>query len=145
MLAVFHSGPGYAGAVTRAVSVNEYCDAMPTPFLATYQGVRVECHRAGDDVTAGAVVPVRGDAPARPAVPADAVTASGSGLDPHISPQYAQLQSPRVARERNLPVEQVRRLVRENTADRALGFLGEPAVNVLALNLALDRVAPVAR
>lgn len=66
VLAVFHTGPGYAGAVTRAVSVNEYCDATPTPFLAEYEGVRVECHRAEDDVAAGEVVPVRGDAPARP-------------------------------------------------------------------------------
>lgn len=145
VLAVFHAGPGYAGAVTRAVSVNEYCDATPTPTITSYAGVTVECHREGDDVTAGEVVPVRGDAPAQPAVPADAVTASGSGLDPHISPAYAQLQVTRVARERNLPADQVRQLVSDNTTGRALGFLGEPGVNVLELNLELDRVAPVAR
>jgi K+-transporting ATPase ATPase C chain len=143
VLAVFHTGPGYAGAVTRAVSINEYCDATPAPFLATYEGVRVECHRAGDDVSAGQVVPVRGDAPADPVVPADAVTASGSGLDPHIGPAYAALQVPRIARQRNLPDDRVRQLIRDNTTGRALGVLGEPGVNVLELNLALDRAAPV--
>lgn len=145
VLAVFHAGPGYAGPVTRAVSVNEYCDATPTPFPTTYEGARVECHRADDDVSAGQVVPIRGDAPSRPAVPADAVTASGSGLDPHISPWYAALQVPRVARERNLPEDRVRQLIGDNTTGRALGFLGEPGVNVLELNLDLDRTAAVGR
>jgi K+-transporting ATPase ATPase C chain len=139
VLAVFHVGPGYAGAVTRAVSVNEYCDTTPTPFVATYEGLPVECHKTGDVLTTGQLVPVPGDAPADPAVPADAVTASGSGLDPHISPAYADLQAPRVARVRKLPVGQVRQLIRDHTDGRALGFLGEPGVNVLQLNLALDR------
>lgn len=76
------------------------------------------------------------------AIPADAVTASASGLDPHISPAYAQLQVPRVARERGLEVAQVEDLVADSTAGRDLGFLGEETVNVLELNLALDRVAP---
>jgi K+-transporting ATPase ATPase C chain len=143
VLALFHTGPGYAGAVTRAVSVNEYCDTTPAPFLATYQGVAVECHRAGDDLSHGQLVPIRGDAPANPAVPSDAVTASGSGLDPDISPAYANLQAPRVAQVRNLPVDRVRQLIRDHTEGRGLGFLGEPGVNVLQLNLDLDRVAPV--
>ncbi|HEY7103406.1 MAG TPA: potassium-transporting ATPase subunit C [Mycobacteriales bacterium] len=143
VLAVFHAGPGYAGGVTRVVSVNEYCDTTPTPFLTTYQGVAVECHRPGEDLSRGQVVPIRGNAPANPAVPADAVTASGSGLDPDISPAYADLQAPRVAKIRNLPVDRVRQLIRDHTEERALGFLGEPGVNVLQLNMDLDRTAPV--
>ena len=90
-----------------------------------------------------AAVPVRGDAPAVPVVPADAVTASGSDLDPDISPPYADLQAARVAKVRGLPADRVRKLIRAHTEGRALGFLGEPGVDVLRLNLELDRVAPV--
>ena len=74
-------------------------------------------------------------------VPADAVTRSGSGLDPHISVANALLQAPRVARVRNLPVEQVRALVAQCTDGRDFGVLGEPGVNVLLLNLALEQSA----
>ena len=74
-------------------------------------------------------------------VPADAVTASGSGLDPHISVRNAELQAPRVAKARNLPVEKVLALIRANTDSADLGILGEPGVNVLPLNLALDALA----
>jgi len=80
--------------------------------------------------------------PGNAPVPPDAVTRSASGLDPHISPTNAALQVARVARARELSEDQVENLVAENTAGRQLGFLGEPAVNVLKLNLALDKAAP---
>ena len=132
--------PDGVGAVLKvfpdhAVSVNQACPA--TPFIASYQGLTVQCGKPGEDYAAGRTVPVRGTA-GTPAVPADAVTASGSGLDPHISLAYADLQAPRVARARALPVEKVKDLIAEHTTGRALGFMGEPAVNVLELNLALS-------
>jgi len=74
-------------------------------------------------------------------VPADAVTSSGSGLDPDISPAYAGLQVHRVAERNHLPVSQVRQLVRAHTDGRVLGFMGEPRVNVLELNIALKDLA----
>lgn len=128
---------------TKVVSVNEPCVTTPRPFLDTYEGVRVECAKFGDDYTIGQIVPIRGAAPADPAVPMDAVTASGSGLDPHISPAYADLQVNRVAKARGVSPDQVRELVLANQDGRVLGFLGEAKVNVLQLNIALDQKYPV--
>lgn len=74
-------------------------------------------------------------------IPVDAVTTSGSGIDPHISPAYADLQARRIAAVRQLPLAKVEQLIDDHTDGRSLGFLGEPGVNVLQLNLALDRTA----
>ena len=75
----------------------------------------------------------------RTPIPADAVTASASGLDPHISPRNAELQAARVARARGVSEQQIQDLLAQHTQGRDLGFLGEPHVNVLELNLALDQ------
>jgi K+-transporting ATPase ATPase C chain len=128
---------------TRVISVNERCSTTSRTFVGTYDGVRVECAKFGEDYSIGQIVPIRGTAPNNPAVPADAVTASGSGLDPDISPAYADIQVARIARARHITPAQVRDVVAENRHGRDLGVLGEPRVNVLVLNLELDQKYPV--
>jgi K+-transporting ATPase ATPase C chain len=132
---------GLTGTITKVVSVNQECPA--TPFISTYDGVAVTCAAYGENVLIGKIVPIHGPGKAWPANPVqpDAVTASGSGLDPDISAAYARLQAPRVARVRDLSLGKVLSLVKTYTSGRTLGFIGEPAVNVLQLNLALDRLS----
>jgi K+-transporting ATPase ATPase C chain len=133
---------GHVVHPTTVVSVNEPCNTTVRPFLDSYEGVRVQCAKSGEDYSIGQIVPIKGAA-ANPAVPADAVTASGSGLDPNISPAYADVQISRVATTRGASTDQVRQLVADHTAGRTLGFLGEPRVNVLELNIALDEKFPM--
>lgn len=92
--------------------------------------------RAGEQVDRLRRSGIEGD------IPADLVTASASGLDPHISPESAMAQIPRVAKARGMNVERVRQVVAESTSGRQAGILGMPRVNVLALNIALDREQP---
>lgn len=92
-----------------------------------------------DKVVATRIAALRATNPqANPAVPVELVTASASGLDGQISPQAAAWQIPRIAKARNLPVEQIQRLIAENTTQPLVGFLGKPMVNVLLVNVALD-------
>src|ERR1700751_2034574 len=127
----------------QGVSINEPCSkpgsAPTTVFQQFYEGVRVECAQYGQDYSVGQIVPIRGAASDHPVIPADAVTASASGLDPDISPAYAAIQVARGARARGISADQVRDPVRDTQHGRTLGFVGEPVVNVLQLNLELDR------
>ncbi len=138
---------GNVSRPTQVVSLNQPCSrpgsAAATVFQQFYRGVRVQCAQFGQDYSAGQIVPIRGAAPDQPAVPADAVTASGSGLDPDISPAYAAIQVARVATARGVSPAQIQQAVHHNQHDRLLGVFGEPVVNVLALNLELDRNFPV--
>jgi K+-transporting ATPase ATPase C chain len=115
---------------------------MPREAI-TYDGATVQCAKFGDDYRDGQLVPIRGSGKSWPTnpVPPDAVTASGSGLDPDISVAYARLQAARVAAARGVPIPTVQSLIDKYTSTRTLGFMGEPAVNVLELNVALDRLS----
>ena len=122
----FHPRPSAAGAGYDATSSGASNLAPTSPALLREVARRVTAYRAANGLAATTAVPV------------DAVTSSGSGLDPHISAANARLQAPRVARARGLPLGRVLDLVAQSTDGRSLGFLGEPGVNVLTLNLALD-------
>lgn len=122
----FHPRPSAAGdGYDAAASSGSNLGPTNPELLATVEE-RIAAYRDDNDLADDAEVPV------------DAVTASASGLDPHISVANAQLQAPRVARERRLGLDDVLALVDDHTDDRALGVLGEPGVSVPALNLALD-------
>jgi K+-transporting ATPase ATPase C chain len=124
---VFHSRPSAAGG-----------GYDPTATSGTNLGPT--SRKLIDQVTA-ATDQTQKENPGRP-VPADLVTSSASGLDPHITPAAAEFQVPRVARERGLAAAEMRRFVAAHTEGRQLGVLGEPRVNVLEINLALDALHP---
>lgn len=134
----FHGRP----SATLAPDPNDSTKTVSSPYNAANSGgsnlgptSKALADRLKEDVDK-----LRSENP-NAAVPVDLVTTSASGLDPDISPEAAQFQVPRVAKARNLPEDQVKQLVTASTQGRLFGLLGEPRVNVLALNLALDRIA----
>ena len=135
----FHGRPSATSGADRAYSTK----TVPTPYIAaSSSGSNLgPTSMALNDRIKEDVDKLKAENPAA-AVPIDLVTTSASGLDPDISPEAAQFQVPRVAKARNMPEDRVRALVTENTKGRFGGLLGEPSVNVLALNLALDAAGP---
>ena len=125
----FHSRPSAAGNGYDAANSSGSNLGPTSKKLADAIAPNISDYRAQNSLATNAPVP------------ADAVTASASGLDPHISLRNAELQTPRVAKARGLSEDKVRDLIRANTDAPSLGFLGEPGVNVLKLNLALDGLA----
>ena len=135
----FHGRP----SATTAPDPADSSKTVPAPYNAANSGAsnlgptsKALADRVKEDVDK-----LKAENP-NSAVPVDLVTTSASGLDPDISPEGALFQVPRVAKARNMPEESVRQLVAQTTQGRLLGLLGEPRVNVLALNMALDAAAP---
>jgi K+-transporting ATPase ATPase C chain len=133
----FHGRP----SATTAPDPNDSTKTVPAPYNAANSGGSNlgPSNKALVDRVQGDIDTLKKENPGTP-VPADLVTTSGSGLDPQISPEAALFQVPRIAKARNLPEDRVRQLVMDNTESRLFGLLGEPRVNVLLLNLALDQL-----
>ena len=133
----FHGRP----SATTAPDPNDSTKTVPAPYNAANSGGSNlgPTSKALNDRVKEDVEKLKAENPSSP-VPIDLVTTSGSGLDPDISPDAALFQVPRVAKARNIPEERLRQLVEEHVQGRTLGILGEPRVNVLRLNLALDQL-----
>jgi K+-transporting ATPase ATPase C chain len=134
----FHGRP----SATTAPDSNDSTKTVPAPYNAANSGGSNlgPSNKALIDRVQGDIDKLKQENSSAP-VPADLVTTSASGLDPHISPEAALFQIPRIAKARNLPQERVRQLVADHIEGRLFGLLGEPRVNVLLLNLALDQLA----
>jgi K+-transporting ATPase ATPase C chain len=134
----FHGRP----SATTAPDPKDSTKTVAAPYNAANSGGSNlgPSNKALIDRVQGDIDALKKENPTAP-VPADLVTTSASGLDPHISPEAALFQVPRIAKARNLPEDRIRQLVEETTEGRYLGLLGEPRVNVLLLNLALDRMS----
>jgi K+-transporting ATPase ATPase C chain len=134
----FHGRP----SATTAPDPNDSTKTVPAPYNAANSGGSNfgPTNKSLIERVQGGIEKLKQENPSAQ-VPADLVTTSGSGLDPDISPEAAFFQVPRVAKARNLSQNVLRQLIAANTTDRFAGLLGEPRVNVLQLNLALDRVA----
>lgn len=135
----FHGRP----SATLGPDPNDATKTVPAPYnAANSMGSNLgPTSKALVDRVKGDLAKLTAENPSHP-VPIDLVTSSGSGLDPDISPAAALFQVPRVAKARNMPEDRLRQLVSDHIEGRLFGLLGEPRVNVLALNLALDEVAP---
>jgi K+-transporting ATPase ATPase C chain len=134
----FHGRP----SATTAPDPNDATKTVPAPYNAANSGGSNlgPSNKALVDRVQGDMEKLKQENSSAP-VPPDLVTTSASGLDPHISPEAALFQVPRVAKARNVPEDRIRQLVADHTEGRFLGLLGEPRVNVLLLNLALDQLA----